>query len=108
MAKARQEIDAIIRRFCASLATLGIRTARAYLFGSYALGTARDDSDIDLIIVSDDFEGKNIRERLEALGTAAALIMQPVQAHGYTTAEIDADEKSALLKEALSHAQIAA
>ncbi|MEK6933646.1 MAG: nucleotidyltransferase domain-containing protein [Nanoarchaeota archaeon] len=33
------------------------------LFGSRAAGTAREDSDVDLIIVSDDFEGMNIFKR---------------------------------------------
>jgi uncharacterized protein len=35
----------------------GIRITSAFVFGSYALGKARDDSDIDLAIVSPDFTG---------------------------------------------------
>ena len=108
MVKTRQEIGLIIEKYRASLAALGIHPARVYLFGSYARDTARDDSDIDLIVVSDDFATMNLRERLEILGVAAIRIMQPIQALGYTRAEIDADDKSAFMKEALAHAREAA
>jgi predicted nucleotidyltransferase len=35
------------------------------IFGSYAKGTQREDSDIDIIIVSRDFRNKSIFERVE-------------------------------------------
>ena len=34
-----------------------------FLYGSYARGNQNPDSDIDLIIISPDFEGKNIQAR---------------------------------------------
>ncbi len=40
----------------------GISLAKIVLFGSYAKDEERPDSDIDLIIVSKDFRGKNIFE----------------------------------------------
>jgi hypothetical protein len=51
---------------------MGIRVDRAILFGSHARGEAKDGSDIDVLIVSSDFEALNTRERMEQLGTAAA------------------------------------
>jgi predicted nucleotidyltransferase len=36
---------------------------KVILFGSRATGNAREDSDFDLIIVSDDFEGMNVFRR---------------------------------------------
>lgn len=36
---------------------------RAILFGSFARGEAREDSDIDLILVSREFEGKSSLKR---------------------------------------------
>jgi len=34
------------------------------LFGSFLNGSAHKDSDIDMIIISDSFEGKNLFERI--------------------------------------------
>jgi len=42
---------------------------RIVLFGSYAYGTATDDSDVDLLVVLP-FEGKSIRKSLEILNKA--------------------------------------
>ncbi len=62
-----------------------------------------EDSDIDLIIVSNDFQGMNLRERSEVLGITAARIMKPIEARGYTTQEIKATPSSTnFLKEILT------
>jgi predicted nucleotidyltransferase len=41
-----------------------IEVTEAYLFGSYARGTATADSDIDILVVSPDFNGNPIQDRL--------------------------------------------
>ncbi|OQX53514.1 MAG: hypothetical protein B5M48_03275, partial [Candidatus Omnitrophica bacterium 4484_213] len=56
-------------------------------------GNFREDSDIDLLIVSDSFKRKNLRRRLEILGIAAARIMQPIEAYGVTPHEIESPQK---------------
>jgi hypothetical protein len=38
--------------------------ARAYLFGSYANGTWLQDSDLDILLVSDRFRGQSFAERI--------------------------------------------
>jgi predicted nucleotidyltransferase len=43
----------------------GLNISKIVLFGSYARQTETDDSDIDLIIVSRDFRGKSVFERVE-------------------------------------------
>ncbi len=108
MYKTGQKVKRIIKTYIDALVMLGVKPERVILYGSYAQGQAREDSDIDLIVVSKDFEGKNLRERLEILGIAAVRIMQPVQAQGYTPAEIDSDEKSSFVKEVLKYGKIAA
>ncbi|MBN2148094.1 MAG: nucleotidyltransferase domain-containing protein [Anaerolineales bacterium] len=67
---------------------MGIHVDEVMLYGSQARGTALPDSDIDLIVVSPDWEAYNQRERLEILGVAAARILEPVQANGFTPQEI--------------------
>jgi len=67
---------------------MGIRPARILLYGSQAAGTAREGSDIDLIVISSDWKKYNHRQRLELLGIASARILEPVQAQGFTPSEI--------------------
>ncbi|MBI5075753.1 MAG: nucleotidyltransferase domain-containing protein [Nitrospirae bacterium] len=108
MVKTGQEIEEIIKQYTSKLADLGMEVERVILFGSYAKGHPREDSDIDLIVVSKDFEKMNIRERLEILGIASARIMQPIQAKGYTPQEMGSKEKDSFLAEVLENSKIAA
>lgn len=41
----------------------GLKVDKIILFGSHAKGAATIDSDIDIVIISKDFRGKNIFER---------------------------------------------
>lgn len=67
---------------------MGIHAEQVLLYGSQASGVAREGSDIDLIVISKNWENLNQRERLELLGIAAARILEPVQAQGFTPTEI--------------------
>jgi predicted nucleotidyltransferase len=82
------ELKQIIKRYRAQLEKMGIRPARILLYGSQAAGTAREGSDVDLIVISSDWKKYNHRERLELLGIASARILEPVQAQGFTPSEI--------------------
>ena len=92
MVKTTREIDMIIREYKDELHKLGITTARIVLFGSYRNGTPREDSDIDLLVISNDFARMNLRERLELLGVAAGRVFEPIAALGYTPEEIEEKE----------------
>ncbi|MEM4418985.1 MAG: nucleotidyltransferase domain-containing protein, partial [Candidatus Nitrosocaldus sp.] len=52
-----------------ALAREGIRVKEAYLFGSYAKGTWIRESDIDLLIVSDDFKDIRFSDRLDVVNS---------------------------------------
>jgi len=88
MAKRTPELKRIVKRYRAQLEKMGIRPARILLYGSQAAGTAREGSDIDLIVISGDWKKYNHRERLELLGIASARILEPIQAQGFTPSEI--------------------
>jgi len=102
MHKERLKVKTIIKRYMNELSKLGVEVQRVILYGSYAKGSFRKDSDIDLVVVSDDFKGKNLRERLEILGIAAVRLMEPIEAYGVTPDEIESLEEVSFLKEALS------
>ena len=88
MAKRTSELKQIVGRYRTQLEKMGIRPTRILLYGSQAAGTAREGSDIDLIIISGDWKKYNNRQRLELLGIASARILEPVQAQGFTPSEI--------------------
>jgi uncharacterized protein len=88
MAETTPELKRIVKRYRVQLEKMGIRPTRILVYGSQASGTAREGSDIDLIVVSGDWKKYNHRERLELLGIAAARILEPVQAQGFTPSEI--------------------
>ncbi len=101
MDKARSQVKEIIEEYKQVLKKLGINVERVILYGSFARGNQREDSDIDILIISKDFQNLNLRERLEVLGIAAARIMKPIEAKGYTPEEIKTTLDASFLKEIL-------
>ena len=99
MSKTRQAVRGIIARYKMALENLGIHAEGIILYGSFASCKPRKDSDIDLIVISNDFRELNLRERLEVLGVAAARIMQPIEARGYTPREIEEVSPPSFLNE---------
>jgi uncharacterized protein len=53
----------IINRYYQIISSMNIKIDKLYLFGSYARGTADDDSDIDIAVVSNDFKGDRFIDR---------------------------------------------
>jgi len=81
-------IEAIIRAYAQAINDQGIKVEKVLLFGSYARGDARPESDIDLIVVSDDSHLMPAWKRWEILGTAAAKLMEPIEALARTPDEL--------------------
>ncbi len=104
MVKTKREIEEVIKKYKEELIKLGINPQRVVLYGSYARGNPREDSDIDLVVISDDFKNMNIRERLETLGLAAGRILEPIEAIGYTEDEVK-DTKGTFLEAILPAAR---
>lgn len=53
---AKKEIIKLLKKYIALLEAEGIFVEKAFLYGSYSLGTQTDDSDIDLMIVTSDLD----------------------------------------------------
>ncbi len=62
------------------------------LFGSYVTGQYRDDSDIDLVVISRDFENKSYWERIDRLSDAIYEIFEPIEARAFTPKEWNSRE----------------
>lgn len=52
----------IAKRYIKELKDHNIRVTKAYLYGSYAVGNAHRDSDIDIVVVSPQFTGVRFRD----------------------------------------------
>ncbi len=86
---------------------MGIRVERILLYGSQATGTAREESDIDLFVISHDWDKYSQRERLEILGVASARILEPIQAQGITPGEISSHQLPAFWQHILNEQSVA-
>ncbi len=79
----------IISRFKQALETKGVGVERIVLFGSYAAGTYREGSDIDVVVISKDFAGKEYWERVDILSDAIYQVFEPIEAIAMTPEEWD-------------------
>jgi predicted nucleotidyltransferase len=77
----------ILERFRAALAKRGVKVSLIVLYGSYATGRQHEGSDIDVVVVSDSFEGKRLLERVEVLSEAIYEVWEPIEAVAKTPRE---------------------
>ena len=76
----KKAVSKIIEDFRLALERRGVSVAMLVLYGSQADGTAKEWSDIDLVVVSDYFEGKRFRERIGPLVDAIYEMWKPIEA----------------------------
>lgn len=91
----------LVKKLEDALQQQGIRVNRIILYGSHAGGKAKEHSDIDVVVISDDFKGMNILERLETIGLALAKarIMEPIEPLGYTEEEFSSKGKGTFVSD---------
>ena len=61
-----------VKKYLGNLSDTGLPVSFGVIFGSYANGTANKDSDIDLLVVSSEFDGAISREGVKKLWRIAA------------------------------------
>ena len=77
---ADEPVEVAVQRYLHAVNEAGIRAARAVLFGSHARGEAGELSDIDLVVISEDFTGKDYWERIDILSNAIFAVFKPIEA----------------------------
>jgi predicted nucleotidyltransferase len=77
----------IIDRFRQEIQDRGIIAQKIILFGSHASGTSAAVSDIDVVIISDDFAGKGYWERIDILTDVIYAMSAPLEAVAMTPEE---------------------
>ena len=78
-----------VARFREAIESRGIKPFKIVLYGSFAAGASREGSDIDVVVVSDDFIGRSYWERIEILTGAIYEIFAPLEVTALTRAEWD-------------------
>ena len=88
----RKAVVAIVERFARELQARGIQPQQVVLYGSQAAGTATEASDIDLVVISEDFTGKKFWERIDLLSDAIYATYAPLEAVAMTPEEWQAGD----------------
>lgn len=66
----KNAVLAALKLFRQALAVHGVAECRLFLYGSHARGNPRPDSDIDVVVVSNAFEGTSHWDRIVLLSDA--------------------------------------
>ena len=83
----KKTVLAIISDFRKAIESKGVKPQKILLYGSYATGDYRPESDIDLVVISEDFEGKSYWQRIDLLSDAIYKVFQPIEAVAMTPQE---------------------
>ena len=90
----KDNISEIISCFKKALEAKGIKIDKIILYGSWAEGTQREDSDIDLVVISKDFQEKDFWQRINVLSEAIYEIFVPIEAMAFTPEEGERGDSS--------------
>lgn len=82
-AKVRQSLTPFIRKL-----ERQVRVEKVILFGSFVEGGPTEDSDLDLLVVSKDFHGKDEDARLDLLYRSSRFMQPEVHPWGVTPEEL--------------------
>ena len=77
----------IIERFRQEIEARGVSAQKIILYGSHAIGTGAAFSDIDVVVISDDFAGKGYWERIDILTDVIYEMSAPLEAAAMTPQE---------------------
>jgi predicted nucleotidyltransferase len=82
----------ILSRFRNAVEAQNVKVEKLILFGSYATGANREGSDIDVVVISKDFAGKDYWERTDILSQAIYEVFEPIEAVALTPDEWEKKE----------------
>ena len=91
----------IINKYIALLRKKGVDVSKVILFGSYAKGTARPESDIDIAVISSQF-GKNNLKEMMFLRRIALKIDSHIEPLPFSPQDMD-DRYSAITQEIIKY-----
>lgn len=88
----KKDVLKILSRLRLLLEQKDIHIEQLILFGSWARGAQREESDIDVVVVSKDFKKKDYWARINILADAIYQVSAPIQAVAMTPEEWESKE----------------
>jgi|WetSurSiteA1Bulk_404760.scaffolds.fasta_scaffold08276_3 uncharacterized protein len=95
----KSEIKEIIKKLIDSLSANNIVVDKIILYGSYAKGTPREHSDIDIAVISPSFKRRRIIDIQSDLAKASAKYLSVVEPVGYSSDDYKSAKMETLLGE---------
>ena len=83
----KRDLIRLLSQFKKALENQNIHVEKMILYGSWAKKSQREDSDIDVVVISKDFENKKYWERIDLLSNAIYDIFAPIEAVALTPKE---------------------
>ena len=100
MAEIPDEIVRIVALFIDNAKSDNINIEKVLLFGSYSKGNQNEFSDIDLAVVSNDFEGNRFKDNMKL---ARARVRTNINLETHPFRSEDFNEDNLFVKEILKH-----
>lgn len=97
MLKTEASIEEIARQ-TAEFLSREIKLERLILYGSYAYGAPRQDSDFDIAVISEDFQDMPLLEKMKLFSEAALEVDSRLELKGFTLSEFLNPEQGSLLE----------
>jgi predicted nucleotidyltransferase len=88
MVRERAVIDTV-RNFAKEIQSEGIQLRKVYLFGSHARGDHREDSDIDVALISDDFIGVSFEDVKKFIDVTIRKPYFLIELHTFNTSDFE-------------------
>jgi len=81
-----------LKKFKEALESSNIRVEQLILYGSHAAGTACEESDIDVVVISPSFYDKSYWERIDILTEAIYKVYAPIEVSAFTPQEWNSEK----------------
>jgi predicted nucleotidyltransferase len=88
----KDKVIDIVDRFRQGIEARGVKARKVILYGSHAAGGETAESDIDLVVISEDFTGKGFWERIDILVNVIYEMAAPLEAVAMTPEEWEKGE----------------
>lgn len=100
----KETVLKVVLNFRKAIEANGIKVDKLILFGSYCSGNQKEGSDIDLVVISDDFNGKGYWERIDILSSAIYEVFAPIEAIAMTPKEWE--NKESMIVDYAKHGEV--
>ena len=87
----------VVRDYLAAVRQAGIHARKAVVFGSHARGLADQDSDIDLLVIAPEFDGKRDRSLTRLLWRLRARTDSRIEPLGVGVRQWEEDDASPVI-----------